>query len=61
MSTTRLTRPRHGRMIAGVCIGIAQRFGISAGLVRLIAVLSLILPGPQLLVYIVLWFLMPSD
>lgn len=60
-SAPRLVRPRRGRMIAGVCAGLARRFGLSPGLVRLIFVLSCLLPGPQILIYIVLWLLVPSE
>jgi phage shock protein C len=56
-----LTRPREGRIIAGVCAGLAQRFGWSVFLVRLLFVLSIVIPGSQVLVYIVLWFLMPNE
>jgi phage shock protein PspC (stress-responsive transcriptional regulator) len=56
-----LSRPREGRMIAGVCAGLARRFGLSVGLVRLLFVLSVILPGSQVLVYVVLWALIPND
>lgn len=56
-----LTRPRRGRWIAGVCAGIADRFGVSRMLVRLAFVVSIILPGPQILIYLALWVLMPSD
>jgi phage shock protein PspC (stress-responsive transcriptional regulator) len=55
-----LVRPRD-RWIAGVCSGLARRFGVSAGLVRLLFVLSCLLPGPQFVVYIVLWVLMPNE
>jgi phage shock protein PspC (stress-responsive transcriptional regulator) len=55
-----LSRPRK-RWIAGVCAGLARRFGMSAGVVRLLFVLSVLLPGPQVLAYIALWILMPSD
>ena len=58
--TRSLTRPRHGRMIAGVCAGLAERFGWSVFLVRLLFLLSIVIPGSQVLVYIVLWILMPS-
>ena len=37
------------------------RFGISAGLVRLLFLLSLLLPGTQVIVYLVLWILMPNE
>lgn len=57
----KLVRPRDNRMIAGVCAGLARRFGVSAGLVRLLFILSLLLPGTQVIVYIVLWILMPNE
>lgn len=56
-----LVRPRHGGMIAGVCAGIARRFGWSVTTVRLLFLLSFLLPGPQILVYLVLWVLMPKE
>ncbi|MFE9255168.1 PspC domain-containing protein [Streptomyces sp. NPDC006879] len=56
-----LVRPRNGRMIAGVCAGLARRFGISAKMMRVIFVISCLLPGPQFLVYIALWILMPDE
>ena len=61
MAGGRLVRPRQGRWIAGVCAGIADRFGLSRGLVRLLFVLSIVLPGPQILVYVLLWVLIPSE
>jgi phage shock protein PspC (stress-responsive transcriptional regulator) len=57
----KLVRPRDGRWIAGVCAGLGRRFGISANVVRLIFVLSCLLPGPQVLIYLVLWILMPNE
>ncbi len=56
-----LTRPRRGRIIAGVCAGIARRFGVSPFLVRLLFVLSLLLPGPQILIYLAMWIIVPSE
>ncbi len=56
-----LSRPRRGKVIAGVCAGIARRLGVSASLVRLLFVVSLLLPGPQILLYIVLWLLIPRE
>ncbi|WP_326551192.1 PspC domain-containing protein [Micromonospora sp. NBC_01813] len=57
----RLVRPRNGRMFAGVCAGLAQRFGMSAGMVRLLFVLSLLLPGTQVIIYLALWIVMPNE
>lgn len=48
-------------MIAGVCAGLAQRFDTSPSKVRLLFVLSCILPGPQFLVYVALWIVLPSE
>lgn len=48
-------------MIAGVCAGLARRFNTTPTVVRLIAIASCILPGPQFLVYGVLWILIPRD
>ncbi len=56
-----LVRPRRGRMVAGVAAGLARRFGISATLVRLLFVASLLLPGPQVVAYLVLWLIMPRE
>lgn len=57
----RLVRPRHGRMLAGVCAGLARRFGWSPTGVRLLFLLSCLLPAPQIVVYIVLWVLVPAE
>jgi phage shock protein PspC (stress-responsive transcriptional regulator) len=59
--TPRLVRPKEGRMIAGVAAGLADRFGMERGVMRLLFVLSLILPGPQILIYIVLWVIVPEE
>ncbi|WP_460770088.1 PspC domain-containing protein [Mariniluteicoccus flavus] len=58
MST--LVRPRN-RMIGGVCAGLARRFGTSPNTMRLIFVLSCLLPGPQVIVYLALWALLPNE
>ena len=54
-------RSRQGRWVAGVAAGIARRFAISPGLVRLAFVLSLLLPGPQILLYLALWIFLPKE
>lgn len=56
-----LSRPREGRMIAGVCAGLARRYGWSVGLIRVLFVASVVLPGSQVLVYVILWLLMPNE
>ena len=56
-----LRRPRNGRLIGGVCAALADRFGWNVSLVRLIAVLSILIPGPQVIFYIVAWVLIPGE
>jgi len=55
-----LVRPQN-RVIAGVCSGLAKRFGMSPNTVRLLFIVSCLLPGPQFIIYIVLWVLVPSE
>lgn len=56
-----LVRPSDNRMIGGVCAGLARRFGVSANTMRVIFLVSCLLPGPQFLLYIVLWVLLPDE
>jgi phage shock protein PspC (stress-responsive transcriptional regulator) len=58
----RLTRSRN-KMIAGVCAGIAEYFGWEVTLFRVLFVLVSILSAafPGILVYIVLWVVMPQE
>ncbi|MEV0644463.1 PspC domain-containing protein [Phytomonospora sp. NPDC050363] len=56
-----LTRPAGGRVIAGVCAALADRFGMSPTTVRVLAIASLLLPGTQVLLYLALWILIPGE
>jgi phage shock protein PspC (stress-responsive transcriptional regulator) len=57
-----LVRPRDGRVLAGVVAGLGRRFGIDPWPARLLFVLILlILPGSQILIYPLLWILMPRE
>lgn len=47
-------------MIAGVCAGVASRFGLSKGIVRLLFVVFGLV-GAGEIAYIVLWILMPKE
>jgi phage shock protein PspC (stress-responsive transcriptional regulator) len=57
----RLRRDSRHKVIAGVCAGIARRYGLSRNGLRLAFVLSCVLPGPQILAYLLLWVLIPAD
>jgi phage shock protein PspC (stress-responsive transcriptional regulator) len=61
MVMAKLARPRSDRWIAGVCSGLARRFGMSSGMMRLLFVVSCLLPGPQFVVYLVLWVMLPNE
>ena len=57
-----LVRPRDGRVLGGVCAGLGRRFGLSPWVARLLFVLLLmVVPGSQILIYPILWILMPSE
>ncbi len=58
----RLVRPREGRVLGGVALGLANYFNIDVTVVRIIWIL-LLLPGgfPGLLPYIILWIAIPSE
>jgi phage shock protein PspC (stress-responsive transcriptional regulator) len=56
-----LVRPTHGRMIAGVCAALAQKFDVSPTTVRVVFVASCLLPGPQFVLYLALWLVLPSE
>lgn len=57
---TSLVRPKEGRMIAGVAAGLADRFGMNRTTMRIIFVASMLLPGPQILIYLILWIVIPE-
>ena len=57
-----LVRPREGKILGGVCAGLGRRFGLTPWVSRLLFVLILmVVPGSQLLIYPVLWILMPAE
>ena len=64
MNTTKpaLRRSRSNRIVAGVCGGLAEFFGISVFWFRLAFLIALIPGGvPGLVPYLLLWFIIPSE
>ncbi|GIE87707.1 PspC domain-containing protein [Actinoplanes regularis] len=62
MARQGLVRPRDGRMLGGVCAGLGRRFGLDPWIARLLFVLILfVIPGSQILIYPILWILMPAE
>ena len=57
-----LVRPAGTRVLGGVCAGLGRRFGMGPWTARLLFLLVLmVIPGSQILIYPVLWFLMPAE
>jgi phage shock protein C len=58
-----LERLRSDRMIAGVCSGIARELGLDVTAVRVVYALLTLLSAafPGLLIYIILWIVMPEE
>jgi phage shock protein C len=56
-----LIRPRTGRVLAGVSLAIANRFGWNITLVRVLTALAVLFTGVGLVLYIVLWIVIPSE
>lgn len=54
-------RSREHRVLAGVCGGLADKFGLPPTLVRVIWLLLSLLPGPMWVVYVVMWILIPEE
>lgn len=57
----RLYRSRTDRIIAGVCSGLANYFSIDPTWVRLIFILFLIMGGSALLIYLIMWLIVPLE
>jgi phage shock protein C len=57
----KLYRSRSNRMLAGVCGGLAQYFNIDPTLVRVLFVVLAVLGGSGLLIYLVLWIVVPEE
>ena len=58
--TRRLYRSRTDRKLAGVCGGLAQYFNADATLMRVLFVVLALLGGPGLVIYLLMWILVPE-
>jgi phage shock protein C len=59
--TRRLYRSRTDRKLAGVCGGLAQYFNTDATLMRVLFVVLALLGGPGLVIYLLMWILVPEE
>jgi phage shock protein C len=57
----KLYRSRTNRQLAGVCGGLAQYFNADPTLIRVLFVVLALLGGPGLLIYLVLWIVVPEE
>ena len=57
----KLYRSRSDRMIGGVCGGLAAYLGVDVTVVRLIAVATILLPGPSIIAYLLAWIIVPEE
>ncbi len=57
----RLVRVEEGRMIAGVCIGLGRYLGVDPTIVRIIFVLLGLFAAGGVLLYLILWLIMPME
>lgn len=55
----RLIRSEHDKMIAGVCAGLGEYLDIDVTIIRLLFVVLALAGGPGILLYIILWIVMP--
>jgi phage shock protein C len=60
-ASRRLYRSRHNRVIAGICGGLADYFGVDPSLVRIILVVVSLLPGPSVIFYLIAWAIIPQE
>ncbi len=56
-----LIRPHDDRVIAGVCLAIANRFEMSVWVIRALMVVSVVFFGLSLWLYAILWLLIPAQ
>jgi len=56
-----LIRPQQGRIVAGVCTAVANRFGWNVTAVRVLTALAVIVFGLSIWIYILLWIVIPAE
>ena len=59
--TRKLYGSRTNRKLAGVCGGLAQYSNIDATLIRVLFVVLALLGGPGLVIYLLMWILVPQE
>ena len=57
----RLLRPKEGRMVAGVCAGLAVYFNVDVNLIRLLFGVFTVFYGLGALLYLIAWAILPEE
>ena len=57
----RLLRSRTDRMVGGVCGGLANFYGLDSSIVRIAMVLLTLFAGMSILVYLIMWLIIPGE
>jgi phage shock protein C len=57
----RLLRSRTDRMIGGVCGGLANFYGLDSSIIRIAMVLLTLFAGMSILVYLIMWLIIPGE
>jgi phage shock protein C len=55
----RLMRSSTDKKLGGVCAGLAEYFDMDPTLVRVLWLIATLVPGPNIIVYIILWIVLP--
>jgi phage shock protein PspC (stress-responsive transcriptional regulator) len=62
MTSSKLTRSRDDRWVAGICGGLAELTGIDATLIRVVLVVATVLgAGSLIVIYLICWLLIPLE
>jgi len=56
----KFVRSTNDKKIAGVCAGVADYFGMDPTLVRILWALATLIPGPNIIAYVVIWIAAPE-
>jgi len=56
----RFVRSTNDRKIAGVCAGVADYFDMDPTIVRVLWLLATLVPGPNIIAYVILWIALPE-
>ena len=61
MRDKQLQRLRKGRVVAGVCAGLAGYFSVDVTLIRLVFAVLTVFGGAGILFYLVAWLIIPEE